>query len=207
MGKTEEQKKSCLKRVNENLKTKMEIEIRQLEEWSGTTFKELIFDSCIHSWKQGDSEFDQIVFNREKLVFIIEDIEGHVFGGYVNAKIDKWLYCEDGNWKGSKITDEHAFVFLLKTYGGTLDPMKFNIKPEKKEWAFQLQKSTDDELFAFGGGNDIRIMKRNMKTQCYCSQSSFDYQGKVNILVGKEGKTNPFTVKRIQVFQMEETKE
>ena len=85
--------------------------------------------------------------------------------------------------------------------------MKFDIKTEERDWAFILNKQNNGNLFAIGGGNDIAIMKDNFRTQCYCKQSSFDYERKEKVFVGKEGKENRFTVKRIQVWQMYETEE
>ena len=180
--------------------------IKQIEEWSSTTFKEVVFDSDIDDWSKDTSTFDQKIFNREKLTFIMEDTEGNVFGGFVNAKIDKYVYCEYGEWKGSKITDKNAFVFSLRSNGRLKEPMKFDFKSENRDWAFQLQKSIDDYLFVFGGGNDIRINKENSKSECYCNEESFDYQGKKKVLVGKE-KWCRYTVQRIQVWQMYETDE
>ena len=50
-------------------------------------------------------------------------------------------------------------------------------------------------------------MKENFNTQCHCSSSSDYITLKWNAIVGKEGEDNPFTVKRIQVWQMEERDE
>ena len=61
-------------------------------------------------------------------------------------------------------------------------------------------------LFDFGE-SDICIKKEKNKNECYCEQDAFDYQGNDNVFVGKEGSGNPFTVKRIQVWQMYETEE
>ena len=40
-------------------------------------------------------------------------------------------------------------------------------------------------------------MKENFKTSCECRQSSFDYHGKENALIGKKGN---FEVKNINIF-------
>ena len=43
------------------------------------------------------------------------------------------------------------------------------------------------------------------KNECFCDPDVFDYpEGKENILIGKIGENNKFTVKRIIVIQMEE---
>ena len=47
-------------------------------------------------------------------------------------------------------------------------------------------------------------MKSRNREHCWCEQSSFDYKNKENILIGRTGKENPFTIKKIEVFEMEE---
>ena len=132
---------------------------------------------------------------------MIEDIEGNVFGGFVSSPIDNYLYKDNDEWKGSNITDANAFVFSLKSNGRLKYPTKFDIKSEEIGWAFTLYKQEWELLFIIGGG-DICIKKDNYKTECYCHQLSFNYQGVRNVLVGKEGRENTFEVKRIQVWQM-----
>ena len=57
-------------------------------------------------------------------------------------------------------------------------------------------------MFSVGGGNDISIDKKNESTGS-CIQSSYDYKGHSNVLTGKCGEDNLFTVKRILVIQMQ----
>ena len=47
---------------------------------------------------QGKSVFDKQIFEKEKLVFVMEDSERNKFGCYINAKIDKYRYYENGKW-------------------------------------------------------------------------------------------------------------
>ena len=188
------------------MRTTMSGEIEQIEKWSLTTYRETIFDSDLHKWKRGNSEFDKIILNNEKLVFLIEDNHGNVFGGYVDAKIDGYQFCEHGEWKGSAIIDPKTFVFSLKSNGRLEGPMKFNIKSEDNDNAFQIFNQENEVLFSFGK-KDIVIKKENQRTTSYCEQFSFDYQGGQGVLVGREGEWYPFLVKRIQVWRMEETEE
>ena len=52
------------------------------------------------------------------------------------------------------------------------------------------------------GKEDIVIYKKEYFNLSYCKQSSFEYQGKKNALIGKEGNKNPFIPQRIVVYQM-----
>ena len=86
MYETEDHKGIKHERKRQIIKKKLKKEIEQIEKWSGTTFKELIFHSNFQTWERGKSEFDDIVFNKEKLVFLIEEKEGNVFGGTLMQK-------------------------------------------------------------------------------------------------------------------------
>ena len=86
------------------------------------------------------SEFDSIIYGKEKLIFIIEDRENNVFGGYINAKIDKYLYYENNEWKGSKISDPNSFIFSLKNNGRSKEMIKIDIKKDQSNLAFTLYK-------------------------------------------------------------------
>ena len=78
----------------------------------------------------------------------------------------------------------------------------FEILPDDTEWAFKLYDDSYGILFTVGDGPDICIMKENYKDKCHCKQLSFDYDENEAVLVGKEEKENPFTVKRVRVLQM-----
>ena len=52
------------------------------------------------------------------------------------------------------------------------------------------------------GKEDIIIYKKEYFNVSYCKQSSFEYEKKKGVLVGKEGKKNPFIPQRIIIFQM-----
>ena len=92
-------------------------------------------------------------------------------------------------------------MFSLQSNGRIKQLTKYPIKQDKSDWAFLLHKNDHGVLFAFGG-TDIVIAKEEFKMKCWCKQYSFNYGDKHGILVGKEGEQNPFTIKRIVVYQM-----
>ena len=118
--------------------------------------KEIIFDSEIHYWERNTSEFDSKIFGKEKLLFLIEDTNNNLFGGFINSKIDKYIYYEQFKLKGKRIIDSNAFLFSINNN----ETMKI-----KKEWsgfAFKLYKKEENVLFGFGNGPDISIMKKKI---------------------------------------------
>ena len=64
-----------------------------------------------------------------------------------------------------------------------------------------IHNQKDEKLITIGK-EDIVIYKKTKKDKCYCLQTSFDYENERNVLIGKEGKNNPFTVDRVVIFQM-----
>ncbi|BFU24979.1 predicted protein [Entamoeba histolytica] len=161
-------------------------EMLQLEEWTNRKVSNILFDSDKDDWKQGTSVFDQRMMNKEHIIIIIEDEEGNKFGGYVNSKIDEVGY----------INDSQSFLFSLESNGRMKGMKKFDIK--EQEYAFCLWNQSDDWLFKFGFGNDIFVCKENDKTESFCDQNSFEYEGIRNALCGKED----FTPKRIIAIEM-----
>ena len=113
------------------------------------------------------------MFGREKLVFVIEDTENNLFGGYINAKIDKYHWKEGDEWKGLTITDPKSFIFSLKSNGRLTQPTKFNIKSQRRNNAFSLYKRHHEDLFALG--DDIVIKKSNDKEQCRYNGDGYEY--------------------------------
>ena len=75
------------------------------------------------------------------------------------------------------------------------------IKKEFKNSAFMLFQDDDKMLFQVGEG-DLFIPKQNYKHKSSINPHSFEYNGNENILTGKIGFKNKFTVKRIIVIQM-----
>ena len=184
-----------LKENNKQIQEEYSKEISKLEEWSFTKYEQMIFDSSIHCWNENSSEFDSIIFNKEKLMFFIEDTNDNLFGCYINSKINRCKYK-----KGSGIRDENAFIFSIKNNGKSDEMIKMDIKKELSDSAFTLYTKESDKLFEIGRGCDICIKKENNKKLCFNIPQTFKYpEGKENILTGFK---NPFEVKRIIVIQM-----
>ncbi|BFU23980.1 TLD, putative [Entamoeba histolytica] len=163
-------------------------EMLQIEEWTEKRIYNILFDSDKDDWNRNTSVFGERVMNKEHIIIIIEDEDGNKFGGYVNSKIGtgEWIY------------DSKSFVFSLETKERMKGMKKFDIKQPQD--AFCLYNQSHDILFMFGLG-DIRVYKENDKTQSYCSQFSFEYEGISNALCGKQ-YSNRFTPKRIIVIEM-----
>ncbi|BFU24317.1 predicted protein [Entamoeba histolytica] len=164
-------------------------EMLQIEEWTNRKVGNILFDSDKDNWNRKTSVFDQRIKNKEHIIIIIEDEEGNKFGGYVNSKIDR---VDDF------INDSQSFLFSLESNGRIEEMKKFDIK--EPEYAFKLYNQSDNYLFKFGYG-DIRIFKENDKTQSYCVQDSFEYEGISNALCGKQYPKR-FTPKRFIVIEM-----
>ena len=97
----------------------------QIENWTKMKMKEIIFDSNIHNWEVDESEFNDLILNKQNLLFLIETDDNIKFGGFISSKINK---IED------YISDENAFVFTFKDN----KPMKFDIRKDKKDYVFLL---------------------------------------------------------------------
>ena len=168
-------------------------ELQMIESWTKKEMKEIIFDTEINDWEEEESEFDEIIMNKNQLLFLIEIEESNnKFGGYINNTINV-LYNEDEN-KGI-ISDEISFVFKLKGKNSIHFPMK----KECSENAFYLYPKEDRLLFKLGF-NDIEIYKEDEDSFVYQeNNSSFDYNNNSYALVGKKDYITP---KRILVIQL-----
>ena len=190
----ENQKKMIMKMNMRNIKKSIENEIKQIEEWSSTTFKEIIFDSNIHSFKGGNSEFDSIVMNRENLIIMIEDDNTNVFGGFINSKITSTYDFFSDEWIGEKIIDQNSFSFILRTNDKGKELLKIETKRDSNDPSFILFGEHSKQLFSFFG-NDLVVMKKG-------SCSSY-YSGQLSNQMFNSSKEHTFILKRIQIWQME----
>ena len=188
------------------MKQKRTNELQQLEKWTGLQCAELLFDSDVDDWNECTSVFNERIVGKSKLVFLIEDKDGEIFGYYLNTKVvEKYL------WSNQQETDKNSFEFNLQSHGRLKEPMKFEIKDLEKGGIHLYEKSD------IGNGNngyylvclgDIHLKKRHQRNTSYCNQhgSYFDYHGIEKALCGKTGSRNnsgeKFTVKRIVVIQM-----
>ena len=122
-----------------------------------------MFDSDICDWKRKTSTFDQYVFGKEKLMFVIEDEEENVFGGYVNEKIDNYYCTNENEWPKECICDVYSYVFEIKKEENEMKTFKYPIQFEERENAFKLYGKDSRTLFLFGYENRLLIMKNNFK--------------------------------------------
>ena len=188
------------------LQSQWENEMKQIKEWTSLEYQSVIFDSEINHWRIGDSSFEERIFGKGNLVFLIEDTENNLFGGFIQSPIEIFRFYEDGEWQGNDIYDSQSFIFSLYSNERMNGFVKYEQKQMKKKRVFTLYQSSLGSLFDIGD-NDITIMKSNFKNGCYCEQNTFNYGKQRNQLVGSESEDYPFEVKRIIVFQMYESDE
>ena len=196
-----------MKESNENIENMINItheEKEQIEEWTRMECSHIIFDSDIDDWDHQTSVFDLKVFNRNNLIFLIEDTQHNKFGGYVSATIDKYSTFKTSAGKQTihYIKDEKSFLFSLKSNGRLNNPEKYEIKPEKAEKAFRIfsPKEFNRQLFEFGSG-DLKIFSYS---KCFESsignQQTFFFPNDNNNSVLYENQQ--FTPKCITIIQM-----
>ena len=180
----EEEKNGKIKREMMTLK-----EIKQIENWTKKKCGEIIFDSNKDDWNVNTSTFDSKLLFKEKIIFLIEDINGNKFGCYSHEIIDK---------KNERITDSNFFLFSLKSNGRFLGMTK--IPNKSNSTGFGIYEKGHERLTEMGHGAAIGIYKQNKKSLCYCNQydKSYDYHGVSNVLCGEY----KFTPKRFIVIQM-----
>ena len=174
-----------MKTIDKKAELKKEQKV-QIENWTNLKMKDIVFDSNIHNWEEYESEFNDLILNKQNLIFLIEIEHNIKFGGFISSKIDKY------HW----ISDENAFLFTFKDN----NPMKFDIEKDDEDTAFYLCEKSHGYLFEIGY-LDIDIFKQNYKSTIYQddNSSSFDYQGNEKALIGKTGGFSP---KRILVIQI-----
>ena len=147
-----------------------------------------LFDSTVDKWSKGNSWFDWKIMHHSHFVVLIETREGKKFGSYIEGEVEE---------RGKYIVDKNAFIFKFEN--GRME--KYPVIDMKK--SFKILSEKDENMFIVGN-KDIVIKKEDNKNKCSCRQSSFDYHGEVNILIGRTGE---FEVKSFVVIQMKLTEE
>ena len=172
-------------------------EQKQIEEWTSLQCSEILFDSTIHNWSIETSQFDDLIMNKSKLLFIITESSGEKFGYYLNTQINHYMSAKVGTHK----TDQSSFLFNLESKGRLKQMTRFDIIDVK--CPYSLYKKKSEHLITLGGYEQIKLYKKEMRTICRCNQYNkvFDYQGIKTALCGKHHK-NPFTMIRLCVIQM-----
>ena len=84
----------------------------QLEKWTGLHCGDILFDSKKDNWEINRSVFNERIVYKKQLAFVIQDIDGEIFGFYIDTKIGSQHteYC---------IFDQKLFYFtcLLSSPG------------------------------------------------------------------------------------------
>ena len=170
---------------------------KQLEEWTELKWDQTVFDSKIDKWSQNRSLFNQKIIGKKQLVFLIENLDGEVFGYYLNTQVnEQYKYSRQE-------TDSKTFHFNLKSNGRFPNPMKFEIKDLEKG-GIKLFQDSDEHLITIG---DIELLKENRKNLSFCSQHEylFDYHNVQFALCEEKERyysKNYFFPTRIRVIQM-----
>ena len=172
-------------------------EIRQIEQWTNTTFDKVIFDTECCDWKMNTSTFNKHINGNNYCAFVIEDSENNVFGGFISEKIDL-KKLETSEWY--LLTDKNSFIFSFKSNGRLSNPMKFPIHPLKTEYAYQSMKEENWLLFIIGQ-SDIIIAKEEFAKTSYCCFTSFKCDEYAPLIIGKENVNQQLEIKRIQVWK------
>ena len=173
---------------NEMMKKKTIERKKQIETLTKLSFDKCIFDSNIDSFDQENSVFNKKVKNKSNLLFLIYKDEMNGIGLVSKRKIEKF---------NKPISDKGAIVFTFSDE--TLLQYKF-IK-SKRGNDYQIFSSGSKQLMTIGR-EDVVINKDGFKSSIYQNEeSSLNYNGKQNALIGKVG-VNCFVPYKIEVYQM-----
>ena len=193
----EERKKLFIQRQQEKEKK----QIKQLEEWTGLKWKEVVFDSLNDNWSKDYSIFDVLIKGRKQLVFLIEDDRGEKFGYFLNTQVQN-KFNEDL----LTATDFKSFEFNVESNGRLKEMMKFPVKHIMQGYALHHKSSI--RLMDLG---NIVLLKEgyNQRNVCVHNEVFYDYKGIDNAVCGRSvrfvngnWKGDCFVPKRIRVIQM-----
>ena len=166
----------------ENELSSMEVR-KMIEEWTKKSIGEILFDSQENQWKQNNCQLYEKIQNKSNLLMLFDDGKYH-YGYYSDIMI---------NEIGKYIDDKKSFLFSIN---------RKQIYPIKQtKYSICIHLVNDEKLLTIGK-EDIVLFKEEKKDQCYCKQVSFEYNRQQGMLNGKEGKNNPFVIKRFVIFQL-----
>ena len=169
-----------------------EDEMKQLEDWTSLKCGDILFDSDIDNWAINTSEFNDLLFGKKQLTFLIEEEDGEKFGYYLNTEMIE-RYTKEIQ------TDRKSFEFNLQSNGRLNGMIKFQIRNINAGiWLFG---KSDELLITIG---DIVLSKEDKKCESwfYQSNDNFHYHDIENPVCSKRGLSFPFTIKRLIVIQM-----
>ena len=178
-------------------------ERKQLEEWTGLKCKEILFNSTTDNWSQTTSVFYDRIIGKSKLVFIIEDTDGEVFGYYLNTEV-----ISDPQ-ESFERTDSKSFLFNLQSNGRLNGPTKFSNDAQNysynRYYGYKIRDySFYDDLIIL---SDINLKKQNVKQFCHCSDEQICGKSSYWISNTMHGFFTPETILVIQMDYTDEEKE
>ena len=127
-----------------------EEEMKQIEEWTKSLFKEILFDTDYCDWSSEKSSFNKRIEGKENIIIIIEDINNNVFGGYVHKTIENDANLENTTIVRTYLKDFNIFVFSIKSNGRERIPKKFERQEIDKPVQFVIFEDNYHQLFTFG---------------------------------------------------------
>ena len=142
----------------------------------------------------------QLRLNKFGIIIVIEDIKGNIFGGFIRSRIIRWK-DEFVSTTDCNIYPVPAFLFRLRTKGKqNKDIFKINDGIIKSEFSVFAENNV---LFKFGM-KDLIVKKEEKKYLCLIDQDEFNYQGKINALLGNDPTyhNEVFEIKEFKVYWM-----
>ena len=169
--------------LNESFLGKSKEIVNLIENSTLKRIENVLFDTKGDDWDIGTCRIGEKMIWKSNLFILIISKEGNC-GCFVSSQVDQL---------GKYISDPKCTIYSFNSMES------FSIKSSKQ--AIKFHQAKDSEFITIGK-EDIVLFKKRKNTLCYCKQSSFDYRNKQNVLVGKEGKKNTFTLDRLVVFQL-----
>ena len=82
-------KKNIEEYINEAIKEEHQ---KQLEEWTGLKCSDILFNSNIDYWSKEISVLNERIIGKKQITLIIEDMNGNIFGCYLNARTNVYFH-------------------------------------------------------------------------------------------------------------------
>ena len=136
-------------------------------------------------------KFNQYLYNKSNLLFLIQDTMENIIGGYLSERIINKNDLFSDSSETCTIHDSNAFLFSIKEN----ELEKYPIKQEMSKYAFLLN---NEYLFSFGKGNDICVYNKTTKRKIKTREGSYQYDGEIKSVSGKDY----ITMKRFCIIQM-----
>ena len=163
--------------------------LTNLMTWTSTQSSGIVFDSQFDTFSMDMSSFNRLILGRSKLAFIIQTMEGFLYGCYIFNKIHT-----DESW----IVDKNAFMFSY-----TNGMKKYPIK-SLWQYVFSFKLCSDQHPNLFYIGTEVSVGKLCFTSNCV--QSEYSSYGCPNIfrdLLGRNYKDGSHIATRIVVVQFQ----